>query len=118
MLEYLFYSCLFFIAGESIAFLIFPVVRKCIAGAALLKLPDIETFKGVLERLVIFVGLLSGYEIILVMFGALKLGTRLHDEGKNPVSNSYFLVGNLMSVLIAITAAVTLSAFAKRGYSL
>lgn len=117
MLDYLFYACLFFIVGELIAFLIFPVVRKCVAGAAFLKTPDIETFKGVLERLVIFVGLLSGYEIILVMFGALKLGTRLHDEGKNPVSNSYFLVGNLMSVLIAITAAVAALHFAKQGYS-
>ena len=77
MLEYLFYSCLFFIAGESIAFLIFPVVRKCIAGAALLKLPDIETFKGVLERLVIFVGLLSGYEIIPVSYTHLTLPTIL-----------------------------------------
>ncbi|RQO36015.1 hypothetical protein DBR37_06650 [Herminiimonas sp. KBW02] len=117
MLDHLLYSCGIFIAGEVIALLIFPLVRKYVGGAALLKVPDIETFKGVLERLVIYVGLLSGYEIILVMFGALKLGTRLHDEGKNPVSNNYFLVGNLTSVLIAITAAVALFYFAKNNYS-
>ena len=99
------YSCIF-VSCELIAFMVFPVVRRLIAGRPILKKPDIETFKGILERLVIFVGLTTGHSTVLVMFGALKLGTRLHDEGDKDVSNNYFLIGNFLSVLIAITGAV------------
>lgn len=95
-----------FISCEIAAFIVFPVVRKLIAGRPFFKKPDIETFKGILERLVVFVGLTSGYSTVLVMFGALKLGTRLHDEGDKNVSNNYFLIGNFLSVLIAIAGAV------------
>lgn len=92
--------------GELVAFVVFPILRLTIAGAAVLKRPDIETFKGILERLVIFIGLTSDYSTVLVMFGALKLGTRLHDEGNKNISNNYFLIGNFVSVLIAIVATI------------
>lgn len=92
--------------GELFAFVAFPILRRTIAGTAILKKPDIETFKGILERLVIFIGLTSDYSTVLVMFGALKLGTRLHDEGNKNISNNYFLIGNFVSVLIAIAATI------------
>lgn len=56
--------------------------------------------KGVLERTVLFVGLMLNYAVILAAFGAFKLGTRLKDDSVNPVSNDYFLVGNMTSLLI------------------
>jgi hypothetical protein len=95
-----------FTLGELFAFAVFPILRRTIAGAALFKKPDIDTFKGILERLVIFIGLISDYSTVLVMFGALKLGTRLHDEGNKSISNNYFLIGNFVSVLIAIAATI------------
>lgn len=61
---------------------------------------EIQTFKGVLERFVLFVALYCSYTPMLVVFGALKLGTRL--DNKNHVSNDYFLIGNFISILVAI----------------
>ncbi len=60
-----------------------------------------DVLKGMLERLVLVVGLLSGYPHVITAFGALKIGTRIA-EGENKVSNDYFLVGNLISILAAI----------------
>lgn len=97
---------LIFILGEIVAFIVFPTLRRTIAGTPAVKKPDIETFKGILERLVIFVGLTSDYATVLVMFGALKLGTRLSNEGDAKISNNYFLIGNFVSVLIAISATI------------
>lgn len=56
--------------------------------------------KGILERLVIYVGILSGYPHTLTLFGALKIGTRIKNE--HPISNDYYLIGNLMSVLLVL----------------
>jgi hypothetical protein len=52
---------------------------------------------------------LNGFTTVLVLFGALKLGTRLHDEQGCAVSNDYFLVGNLFSVLIVLLAVAVQS---------
>lgn len=41
-----------------------------------------------------------------IAFGAMKLGTRLHDEKDAAISNTYFLVGNLMSMLLAMIGAI------------
>ena len=62
--------------------------------------------KGILERAVLFVGLLYGFSQILIAFGALKIGTRLHKDQKSEVSNNYFLVGNLVSILLAMLYAI------------
>jgi len=102
-------SAVIFAFGELISLLIFAMVRKSFEGNVF-KRPDIQTFKGILERLVLFVGLINGYATVLVVFGALKLGTRLHDEGTDHgPSNNYFLVGNFLSLLVAMvdTAIVT-----------
>ncbi len=61
-----------------------------------------DVLKGILERLVLVVGLLAGYPHVITAFGALKIGTRLR-EGENKVSNDYFLVGNLISILAAVS---------------
>ncbi|BDV43983.1 hypothetical protein GURASL_29060 [Geotalea uraniireducens] len=103
-----------FIVGEILAILIFMTLRKSVANTSAIKKPDVETFKGILERLVIFCGLTGGYSTVLVMFGALKLGTRLHDEHDKNVSNNYFLIGNLLSAFIAIADAIACGVLLKR----
>ena len=102
-----------FVVGEILAAFIFLILRKSVAGTAVFKKPDIETFKGILERLVLYTGLTGGYSTVLVMFGALKLGTRLHDENDKIVSNNYFLLGNLLSAFIAIADAIACGWFLK-----
>lgn len=112
MRQHLVYPLVFFV-GEILAILVFTILRRSVAGAAVFKKPDIETFKGILERLVLFTGLTGGYSTVLVMFGALKLGTRLHDENDKNVSNNYFLIGNLLSAFIAIADAIVCGWFLK-----
>lgn len=63
--------------------------------------------KGMLERLTMVVGLLGGFPHILTVIGALKIGTRLQDETDH-ISNTYFLTGNLVSILLAVTYAIIL----------
>ncbi|MEQ9424898.1 MAG: hypothetical protein RJQ09_10795 [Cyclobacteriaceae bacterium] len=53
--------------------------------------------KGNLERLFIFLSLTQGLPQALIVFGALKIGTRLKSSD-NQISNDYFLVGNLVSL--------------------
>lgn len=60
--------------------------------------------KGVLERLFIFVGLLNDMPMVVGFFGALKLGTRLDADKNNRVTNDYFLMGNIVSMLIVIVS--------------
>ena len=60
-----------------------------------------DVLKGMLERLVLIIGLMAGYPHVITAFGALKIGTRIKSE-ETKVSNDYFLVGNLISILAAI----------------
>jgi predicted acyltransferase (DUF342 family) len=57
---------------------------------------------GVLERLFLYVGLIQGVAQSLILFGALKIGTRIKNE-EDKISNDYFLVGNIVSVLLLFT---------------
>jgi hypothetical protein len=51
---------------------------------------------------IIYTGLLHQFPQIIIAFAALKLGTRLHEEKACEISNTYFLVGNLISILLAL----------------
>jgi len=57
--------------------------------------------RGWLERVFLFIVLINEIPQALILFGALKIGTRLK-EGEDNISNDYFLVGNLISVLLAL----------------
>lgn len=57
-------------------------------------------------RAVLYIGILHGFPQILIAFGALKIGTRLHEDKQNKISNDYFLVGNLISLLLAMLYAI------------
>ncbi|MEX0722837.1 MAG: hypothetical protein WD357_03830 [Gracilimonas sp.] len=60
----------------------------------------ISVAKGILERLVLIIGIMAGYPQIIIAFGALKIGTRFQKNSK--ISNDYFLIGNFISLLTAI----------------
>lgn len=69
---------------------------------------DLNWLKGILERMVISIGLLSGYVHVLTFFGALKIATGLNsramdkDDPGHAWNMDYFLIGNLVSALLAI----------------
>jgi hypothetical protein len=48
------------------------------------------------------VGMTMTMSTVLVLFGALKIGTRIAEKENERISNDYFLVGNLMSVLLTL----------------
>lgn len=57
--------------------------------------------KGKMERFILLAFLAAGIPQILIAFGALKLGTRFGDK-HNQVSSDFFLMGTLLSMLIAL----------------
>jgi hypothetical protein len=61
---------------------------------------DISIFKGLLERLVLYFALTISISQILILYGAIKIGTRF--EKNNKIKNDYFLIGNFSSVFVAI----------------
>ena len=58
---------------------------------------SLSVAKGLLERFTLYFCMVIGLTQVMVVFGALKLGTRL-DKTKE-VTNDYFLIGNLISIL-------------------
>lgn len=61
---------------------------------------NLSTFKGILERFIITIGLIFSFAPILIVFGTIKLGTRFKDTQE--VKNDYFLIGNFSSILISL----------------
>lgn len=100
------YAALVFGAGEIVSLFVFARLKTAMdrpnAGSG----SRVSVMKGVLERAVLLVGLLYGFSQILIAFGALKIGTRLHADQKSEISNNYFLVGNLVSILLAMLYAI------------
>jgi len=72
------------------------------------KLIDYKSLlKGFVERVFLLVSLVNQYPHALTLFGALKLATRLkrdnsEDKEKESVYNDFYLIGNFISVLMAI----------------
>jgi hypothetical protein len=58
-------------------------------------------FKGVLERTFVVVTLNFDMVSALTLLGALKIATRIKDT-EDKISNDFFLIGNLMSVMFAV----------------
>ena len=102
-----------FIAGEILGLLVFFFIKKKyewkrqneVSEIKKVRVFDIQTFKGTLERLVIVTGLICGFIHVITAFSALKLGTRLIGEQESHISNDYFLIGNLTSLLLAMIDA-------------
>ncbi|KMY66468.1 hypothetical protein AAU61_14945 [Desulfocarbo indianensis] len=104
-----------FTAGELLGLVIFHFLKKALGPPATSKAAKGAVLKGVLERLTLFTGLLHGFPQIIIAFGALKLGTRLHEEQGSEISNSYFLAGNLISILLAMAYAIATKSLWEAG---
>jgi hypothetical protein len=100
-----FWSAVFLIIGESLAALFFHELKSRLGpddtGSSLRG----SVMKGILERTTVLVGLLTGLPHVLTVFGALKIGTRLDSQKGDHISNTYFLTGNLVSILLAMLYA-------------
>lgn len=93
-------------------FVVFRIIKKLFYPSQELvetdKVPAIgfsDAVKGVVERLVLILALIKGLPQVLILFGAMKLGTRLTTGTESEAWNDYFLIGNLYSVALAIIYA-------------
>jgi hypothetical protein len=94
---------LFYGLSELSALVIFKIVRKKYLGKNSSKAP---IWTGILERIFIYLCILTGVYHGLTLFGALKIGTRIRLE-ENKISNEYFLIGNMISVgLVLLTVYI------------
>jgi len=91
--------------GELFAGIAFHFLKKHLAPQQSGSLNLESVLKGILERTTLLVGLLAGFPHVLTAYGALKISTRLTEDQKNHISNTYFLVGNLLSILFAMIYA-------------
>jgi len=89
------------IVGEIIAFFIFKFINFSLENIWELKI-NRSVLKGVLERLFLFLALVYYIPQALIAFGAIKIGTRFIKEEDNKISNDYFYIGNMTSLLIAL----------------
>ncbi len=89
-----------FIAGELIALLVFYFIRTKYEKRD--TKAGISIAKGMLERFAILLGLAALIPTIIIFFGAVKLGTRLKEQQESKISNDYFLIGNVSSIIIAV----------------
>ena len=102
-----------FAAGEIVSFFIFGNLKKRLGPQKDNPANRWSTVKGIVERLTIYTGLLHQFPQIIIAFAALKLGTRLHEEKECEISNTYFLVGNLISILLALIYTIITKAIWK-----
>ena len=100
------YAIFFFVVLEVFLIIIFYAVSKWLdpknankKGSA----KGTSWLKGFLERLFLTFLFLSGLQAgALVLFGAIKLGTRLESDKDKKVSNDYFVIGNFLSIAGAV----------------
>jgi hypothetical protein len=89
-----------FLLGEGVAYFVFLLVKRIFEKKWQWQI-DLQVVKGWLERLFLFLCLAYGLPHALIAFGAIKIGTRVNDK-ENKVSNDYFFVGNMASLLLVI----------------
>jgi hypothetical protein len=99
-------AALIFIVGELVSIPIFALLKTAMKLPKTSPARKASIVKGMLERGVMYIGLLYGFPHILIAFGALKIGTRLHEDKATKISNNYFLVGNLISILLSMLYAI------------
>lgn len=104
-------ATIIFVIGELVSLIIFAIVKRAMKLPKTSPARKASVAKGILERAALYIGLLHGFPQILIAFGALKIGTRLHEDSKSKISNNYFLVGNLISILLAMLYAIIAQQF-------
>lgn len=96
-------AALVIVFGEIISIPLFGLIERTMPGSRREHLEiGLERLKGLLERAMIVAALLMDFPHILTLYGALKLANRLQIEEKGDEGKNYFLVGNLVSVLLAL----------------
>lgn len=93
---------MYVIIAELLVHVLFYFLSKTFENLGNKKLDRRGIFKGLLERIFLTVSLIVGIHQALILFGALKIATRIKVED-NKVSNDFFLVGNIVSVLVSIS---------------
>ena len=89
-----------FLVGEAAAYFIFLLVKRKFDEEWKWRI-DLQTVKGWLERIFLFLCLVYNLPHALIAFGAIKIGTRVNNR-ENNVSNDYFFIGNMISLLLVI----------------
>ena len=79
-MEYLL-ALLVFACGETAGLILFPTLSHYWGPKDSSAWDRKAILKGILERLVLFTALVHDYPQMLIAFSAMKLGTRLHQEG-------------------------------------
>lgn len=107
--------------GEVLAYVIFLFVKKVFEGRWRWQV-DRQTIKGWLERIFLYLCLVYDLPHALIAFGAIKIGTRVNDHDDHDahddnvddddchvhghmdfrVSNDYFFIGNIVSLLLVV----------------
>lgn len=98
-----------FICQELVGLIVFPLLSRYLGPQDGKPWDSKAILKGVLERLVLITALIHGYPQMLIAFGAMKLGTRLHEETGSEISNTFFLTGNLISILLAMISSIIIT---------
>jgi len=104
-------AIIIFVIGELVSFFIFAALKRKTKLPKTSPTRKTSVVSGILERAVLYIGLLHGFPQILIAFGALKICARLHAEKKSKTSNTYFLMGNLISILLAMLYAIIAQKF-------
>ncbi len=92
-----------FLVGEFlVAMPLFAAINRFLGPRRSIGWFAIAMIKGVLERAVMFVGLVQGFPHVLTAIGAVKLGTRLQGDRDSELSNTYFYTGTVLSMLLAL----------------
>jgi hypothetical protein len=107
---YIYFALLIFL-GEIIFYFVFGLIERWL-DLSITGTPRREMFKGILERLMLAVGIAHGITTVVIAFGALKIATKLSlSASDNKIEhvqkhNDYFLIGNLLSILFAVVYAL------------
>jgi hypothetical protein len=89
------------LVGEMVIHILFFSLSKIFGKNKKDKISGISIFKGILERTFIVASFHFNMTSAFTFLGALKIATRIKDT-EDKVSNDFFLVGNLISVLFGI----------------
>jgi len=73
---------------------------KTINTTKITTIPNNSKLKGIIERIFLSLSMINLIYPLLTVYGALKIGTRLGNS--HQVKNDYFLIGNVVSILIAM----------------
>ncbi len=92
------------LVGEIVLAFVFSAIAQLFYQRVGLNFKSI--LKGAVERLFLTISLLCNYPHALTLFSALKLATRLKrkdmDEEIENKFNDFYLVGNMVSVIVAM----------------